>query len=56
MIVKIGRKMKLTVIAEGVEHQHQLDYLKKHSCQKIQWYLISKPLTSEKAIEFIKEF
>jgi EAL domain-containing protein (putative c-di-GMP-specific phosphodiesterase class I) len=54
MIVKIGRKMKLTIIAEGVENQQQMDYLKKHSCQKIQGYLISKPLTSEKAIEFIK--
>ena len=56
MIVRIGREMKLTIIAEGVEHQYQMDYLKKHSCQKIQGYLISKPLNSEKAIEFIKEF
>ncbi len=46
---------KLTM-SVGVEHQHQLDYLKKHSCQKIQGYLISRPLTSEKAIEFIKKF
>ncbi len=56
MIVKIGRKMKLSIIAEGVEHQYQMDYLKKHGCQKIQGYLISKPLTTEKVMEFIKEF
>lgn len=56
MIVKIGRMMKLTIIAEGVENQQQMDYLINHSCQKIQGYLISKPLNSSQAIEFIKEF
>ena len=56
MIVKIGREMKLNIIAEGVEDKHQMDYLKKHGCQKIQGYLISKPMASEKVIEFIAEF
>ena len=35
-IVVIGRKMGLTIIAEGVEYREQLDYLKKHKCQKVQ--------------------
>lgn len=56
MIVKIGRMMKMTIVAEGVEKQQQMDYLINHNCQKIQGYLISKPLNSDKAIEFLKEF
>jgi diguanylate cyclase (GGDEF)-like protein len=50
MIVKIGKSMDLCVVAEGVETQEQLDYLKKHKCSKIQGYLFSRPLTEADAL------
>jgi len=44
LIVKIGRVMDLCVVAEGVETEEQMEYLRKQKCNKIQGYLFSKPL------------
>ncbi len=55
MIVMIGRKMGLTVLAEGVETQEQLEYLKKHDCHKIQGYFYSKPLSQDEAEQLVKD-
>lgn len=46
-IVKLGQMLKMKVIAEGVETQEQIDYLKNISCDQIQGYYFSKPLPSE---------
>lgn len=46
--------MEHDVIAEGVEHESQLQYLREHNCDKIQGYLISKPLDEEAAFNFLK--
>ena len=40
----IGKKLELSVIAEGVENTDQLDILKSHDCHIFQGYLFSKPL------------
>lgn len=55
-IVLIGRKMGLDVLAEGVENQEQLDFLIRHKCNKVQGYLISKPIPREDALKFYMEF
>lgn len=52
-IVMIGLKLGLTVIAEGVENQKQLEYLKKHRCHKVQGFLFSKPLPEEAAVKLL---
>lgn len=54
-IISMSRKLGHCIIAEGVEHDLQLRYLKEHNCDKIQGYLISKPLSEEDAIEFLKK-
>lgn len=46
-IITLGRSLGMSVIAEGVEHNEQLEYLKKYHCDKIQGYLFSKPLPAE---------
>jgi diguanylate cyclase (GGDEF)-like protein len=43
-IISIGKNMGMSVVAEGVEVQCQLDYLARHDCDKIQGYLFSKPV------------
>lgn len=48
-IVMMGRNMGLSVIAEGVETQEQVNYLIRHKCHKIQGYLFSKPLPERDA-------
>ncbi|NLY92329.1 MAG: EAL domain-containing protein [Firmicutes bacterium] len=53
-IISISHKLGHCTVAEGVEHEIQLQYLKEHGCDQIQGYLISKPLDEEKAIDFLK--
>jgi len=43
-IIELGHKMNLTIVAEGVETDAQLQYLKRNNCDKIQGFLFSKPL------------
>lgn len=45
-IISLGRSMGLKLVAEGVEHELQLDYLKKNGCDEMQGYLFSKPLAA----------
>lgn len=56
MIVKLGQNMGLTIVAEGVEGQEQLDYLIETGCHKIQGYLISKPLPENEILKFYSQW
>lgn len=54
-IISMAHKIGHCTIAEGVEHESQLQYLKEHDCDRIQGYLISKPLDEEDALKFLKK-
>jgi len=56
MIVKLGQNMGLTVVAEGVEEQEQMDYLIQNGCHKIQGYIISKPLPENEILNFFTKW
>ncbi len=43
-IVNLGRTLGLTVVAEGVETEGQLNQLRTSSCELAQGYLFSKPM------------
>lgn len=43
-IISLSKAMGFGVVAEGVEDQAQLDFLKKLRCDEFQGYFISKPL------------
>ena len=53
-IISMSHKLGHCTIAEGVEHECQLQYLQEHNCDRIQGYLFSKPLNEEDALEFLK--
>jgi PAS domain S-box-containing protein len=55
-IISMAHKLGHSTIAEGVEYDIQLRYLKEYGCDKIQGYFISKPLDEEEAIDFLKEY
>lgn len=43
-VVNMVRRLGLETIAEGVEEEDQMDFLKKISCDNIQGYLLGKPM------------
>lgn len=43
-IIDLAHRMRLTVVAEGVETEAQLGLLRKNGCDQLQGYLFSRPL------------
>ena len=52
-IISMAHKLGHRVIAEGVEHEAQVQYLKKYGCDMIQGYFIGKPLDEEDALKLL---
>jgi diguanylate cyclase (GGDEF)-like protein/PAS domain S-box-containing protein len=52
-IITMGHSMHLEVIAEGVETQEQLEFLRAEGCDRVQGYFIDHPLSGERAAEVI---
>lgn len=50
-IVAMAKVLDLNVIAEGVESQVQLDYLRDIECYEAQGYLLGRPIPSEEFCE-----
>lgn len=48
-VIALGRRLNLSVVAEGVETKEQLDCLRGLECEEIQGYLFSQPLPAEEA-------
>lgn len=46
-VIALAHRMHLKVVAEGVETEAQLGYLKKNGCDQMQGYLFSKPLPAD---------
>jgi EAL domain-containing protein (putative c-di-GMP-specific phosphodiesterase class I) len=53
-IISIAHKLGHYTVAEGVEYEEQKQYLQNYGCDKIQGYLIGKPLDEEDAINLLK--
>jgi diguanylate cyclase (GGDEF)-like protein len=43
-IIAMAHSLELKVVAEGVEDEQQLAFLKAHNCDEVQGYLISRPV------------
>ena len=52
-IIAMGKSLGMTIIAEGVETEAQLAFLKTHECNRVQGYLLGRPMSAEKAEQFI---
>jgi len=46
-VIALGHKFNLRVLAEGVETQEQLEFLRQQGCDELQGYFISRPLDAE---------
>ena len=53
-IIALAHSLKLTVIAEGVETEVQLNYLREHSCNTVQGYYFSRPISATDCGEMLE--
>jgi EAL domain-containing protein (putative c-di-GMP-specific phosphodiesterase class I) len=53
-IIAMGKALSLHIVAEGVEHEYQMEYLKTKGCDTIQGYYFSKPLCEEDFLKMLK--
>ena len=53
-IISMAKSLNLKVIAEGVEDEAQMSFLRAHRCDEIQGYYFSKPLAVDKVGEKLR--
>lgn len=52
-VIAMGISLGLTVIAEGVESQAQVEFLRRHDCHEGQGYLFSRPIPAAELVAFL---
>lgn len=53
-IIRLAHALNLRVVAEGVETQEQVAFLRAHGCDEIQGYLVSRPVAPGKVAELFR--
>ena len=48
-VILLGKRLNLSVVAEGVETEDELDMLRKLDCRLVQGFLIGRPMADEEA-------
>lgn len=54
-MIDMAKRLKLTSLAEGVETEEELQYLKDNGCQLIQGYYTGKPMDKDNLIKMIQK-
>ncbi|HZJ92427.1 MAG TPA: EAL domain-containing protein [Thiopseudomonas sp.] len=52
-IIAMAHSLNLLVVAEGVETQAQMEFLRAHDCDEIQGYLIARPIPAEELTQLL---
>lgn len=55
MIITLARELGMSIIAEGIETEEQLNYLISRKCYIGQGFLFSKPISAKKFAKLIKD-
>jgi ActR/RegA family two-component response regulator len=54
-IINMAKSLRLKVIAEGVENEAQMSFLRAHHCDEIQGYYFSRPLAVDKVADKLRD-
>jgi diguanylate cyclase (GGDEF)-like protein len=54
-IIVMGHSLGMQVVAVGVEHELQCEYLARHMCDEVQGYLVSEPVSAEVITRMLQE-
>jgi diguanylate cyclase (GGDEF)-like protein/PAS domain S-box-containing protein len=52
-IIQMAHSLRLEVVAEGVESEAQLDFLRRHGCDHAQGHLFGDPITADEFCELL---
>ncbi|MDQ3288864.1 MAG: EAL domain-containing protein [Pseudomonadota bacterium] len=55
-IIAMARSLGLNVVAEGVDNDAQVRFLRAHGCDEIQGYWLSRPLEADQCRTFLEEY
>lgn len=55
-IIAMGKAMDLKIVAEGIETQEQLDFLREKQCDIAQGFYYAKPLNKADASQYLQTF
>ncbi|GHT93803.1 hypothetical protein AGMMS49545_13900 [Betaproteobacteria bacterium] len=53
--IALAKSLNISSLAEGVENEHQLDFLRQRGCASVQGFLFSHPLDAEACTTFLRE-
>jgi diguanylate cyclase (GGDEF)-like protein/PAS domain S-box-containing protein len=54
-IIAMAHSLNLRVLAEGVETEEQMQFLRKENCDEMQGFLYSKPISADEITEMIRQ-
>lgn len=54
-VINLAHSLDIPVVAEGVETQRQLDFLREHGCDEYQGFLHSRPLPPDQIFALLKD-
>lgn len=55
-IILMAHSLGLSVVAEGVETERQLAFLRSENCDEVQGYWLSRPLDARSCTEFLRDY
>jgi len=55
-IIAMAHSLGLTVVAEGVESETQMRFLRHYGCDEIQGHWLSRPIDPDRCLEFIRHW
>ena len=55
-IISLAHSLRLTAIAEGVETEEQLRFLREHGCDMVQGFLLARPMPLAECLAFAKSY
>jgi EAL domain-containing protein (putative c-di-GMP-specific phosphodiesterase class I) len=53
-IIRMGKALGMTIVAEGVETAEQETFLRDHACDEMQGFLFSKPVVPEQLADLLR--
>ncbi len=54
-IIKMGKALSLTVVAQGVETEEQAEFLRLRACDELQGFYFKKPLPADEIAELLRD-